>query len=185
TPRSFLLSLQKKYTSFFCPSFLDHLKQSQVINTLRRLETRLFIVDEIQHILAGNRLKQRQFLNVLKYLSNELMLPLVGAGIKTAFNAIKHDEQLYRRFDSITLPLWEMDEEYLRLLLSFERLIPLKLPSNLGEEKLASILLTMSKGNIGVLAKVLQKAAIQVIRNRQECISVALLEKLDWLSGFE
>lgn len=160
-------------------------KQRQVINTLRHLETRLLIIDEIQHVLAGSQAKQRQFLNVLKYLSNELMLPLIGAGIRTAYNAIQHDEQLNSRFESIDLPRWKMDEEYLRLLLSFESLIPLKMPSNLAEEKLAHKLLLMSKGNIGVLAIILQKAAVYAIRTHEERISLSLLDKLDYSPSFD
>lgn len=154
-------------------------KQRQVINTLRSIETRLLIIDEIQHILAGNQTKQRQFLNVLKYLSNELMLPLVGAGIGTAFNAIRHDEQLASRFEAIGLPRWKMGEEYQRLLLTFERLLPLKRASNLADEKIADKLLTMSRGSLGELAKILQEAAIQAIHTKEEHISLSLLGKLE------
>jgi type II secretory pathway predicted ATPase ExeA len=160
-------------------------KQRQVINTLRHLETRLLIIDEIQHVLAGNRTRQRQFLNVLKYLSNELMLPLVGAGIGTAFNAIRNDEQLASRFEPIGLPRWKMGEEYLRLLLTFERLLPLKKPSNLAEEKLAYKLLSMSEGNLGELTKILQRAAIQAIHMQEERISLAMLGQLDYSPNTE
>jgi type II secretory pathway predicted ATPase ExeA len=154
-------------------------KQRQVINTLRGLETRLLVIDEIQHVLAGNQTKQRQFLNVLKYLSNELMLPMVGAGIRTAFNAIQHDEQLASRFEPIGLPRWKMGEEYQRLLLTFERLLPLKRPSNLAEEKMAYKLLSMSKGSLGEIAKILQWAAIQAIHTQEERITLSLLGQLD------
>ncbi len=165
-------------------------KQRQVINTLRRLETRLLIIDEIQHVLAGNQTKQRQFLNVLKYLSNELMLPLVGAGIGTAFNAIQHDEQLASRFEPIGLPRWRMGEEYIRLLMTFERLLPLQKPSNLSEEKLAYKLLSLSEGSLGELTNILQRAAIQAVDTKEEYISLGLLGKLDYstrsdLSNYE
>ncbi|QKG51823.1 TniB family NTP-binding protein [Hymenobacter sp. BRD67] len=165
-------------------------KQRQVINTLRRLETRLLIIDEIQHVLAGNQTRQRQFLNVLKYLSNELMLPLVGAGIGTAFNAIQHDEQLASRFEPIGLPRWRMGEEYIRLLMTFERLLPLQKPSLLSEEKMAYKLLSMSEGSLGELTTILQRAAIQAVDTKEECISLKLLGKLDYstrsdLSSYE
>ena len=97
---------------------VDH-KQQQVIHMLRHMEVKLLIIDEIQHLLAGNQTKQRLFLNVLKYLSNELMIPLVCAGIRTAFNAIQSDEQLASRFEPVALPKWTVGDEYFRLLLSF------------------------------------------------------------------
>jgi len=180
TERSFYhMLLDATGTPFRMADLVDR-KQRQVINTLRRLETRLLIIDEIQHVLAGNQLKQRQFLNVLKYLSNELMLPMVGAGIGTAFNAIQHDEQLASRFEPIGLPRWKMGNEYLRLLLSFENLLPLKKQSYLAETKLAHKLLGLSEGSLGELAKILQQAAVQAIQTEQERISVALLKKLDY-----
>lgn len=160
-------------------------KQRQVINTLRRLETRLLIIDEIQHILAGNQSKQRQFLNVLKYLSNELMLPLVGAGIGTAFNAVQHDEQLASRFEPVGLPRWKMSAEYIRLLMTFEQLLPLKKPSNLAEGKLAYKLLGLSEGSLGELTNILQRAAIQAVAEKEECISLSLLGKLDYSTQSE
>ncbi|NAW50117.1 hypothetical protein GNY06_01505 [Elizabethkingia argentiflava] len=48
------------------------------------------IIDEINHVLAGTISKQRLFLNVIKYLSNELNIPLVCSGTKLAFNAIQN-----------------------------------------------------------------------------------------------
>jgi superfamily II DNA or RNA helicase len=36
----------------------------------------MLIVDEIHHLLAGSATRQRQFLNVLKYLGNELKIPI-------------------------------------------------------------------------------------------------------------
>lgn len=180
TERSFYHSLLDVTGTPFRTADLVDRKQRQVINTLQRLETKLLIIDEIQHVLAGNQLKQRQFLNVLKYLSNDLMLPVVGAGIRTAFNAIQHDEQLASRFEPIGLPPWKMGEEYLRLLTSFERLLPLKKPSKLAEEKLAYKLLSLCEGSLGQLAIILQKAAIQAIQTQQEHISLALLKQLDY-----
>lgn len=38
------------------------------------------MIDEIQHLLAGPYTKQRTCLNALKYLGNELCVPLVGIG---------------------------------------------------------------------------------------------------------
>ena len=155
-------------------------KQQQVIHILQQMEVKLLVIDEIQHVLAGNQTKQRLFLNVLKYLSNELMIPLVCAGVRTAFNAIQHDEQLANRFEPIALPKWTIGEEYLRLLMSFEQLLPLKKPSDLIDDALAYKLLSMSEGTIGELSKVLKQAALLAIENGIERITLPLLNKLDY-----
>lgn len=155
-------------------------KQRQVIHTLRHLGVRMLIIDEIQHVLAGSQAKQRLFLNVLKYLSNELMIPLVCAGIRTAFNAIQHDEQLANRFEPVALQSWSMGDEYRRLLLSFELLLPLQHPSNLVDDVLAYKLLDMSEGRLGELARILRLAAVQAIDEKSECITLNGLSRLDY-----
>ena len=157
-------------------------KQLQVIHVLRHLEVKLLIIDEIQHVLAGSLAKQRLFLNVLKYMANELMIPLVCAGIRTAFNAIQHDEQLANRFEPVALPKWVPGEEYSRLLLSFEQLLPLRKASNLMEDALAHRLLAMSEGTIGELAKLLRAAAMKAIDSGTERITLPLLGQTAYIS---
>jgi hypothetical protein len=51
-------------------------KLFQAINIFKRLKTRLIILDEIHNIIAGSTTKQRQFLNALKYLCNELKVSI-------------------------------------------------------------------------------------------------------------
>lgn len=157
-------------------------KQRQVLQVLRHLEVKLFVIDEIQHVLAGTMNKQRLFLNVLKYLSNELMIPFVGSGIRTALNAIQHDEQLANRFEPMLLQRWSMGEDYLRLLLSFEQMLPLRKPSNLIEDDIAYKLLAMSEGLLGEVSRILKRAAVSAIDNQSECITVELLDKLGYHS---
>jgi type II secretory pathway predicted ATPase ExeA len=152
-------------------------KQQQVIHILRQLEVRVLVIDEIHHILAGNQNKQRLFLNVLKYLSNELMIPLVCAGIRTAFNAIQQDEQLANRFEPVVLPPWTLGKEYLRLLLSFEQLLPLRNASNLAADDIAHKILSMAEGKLGEISKVLRLAAVAAIHSKRECITLSLLSK--------
>ena len=48
----------------------------------------MLIIDDVQHVLAGPTLKQRHFRNVIKYLGNELQIPIVGVGTRDAFNAL-------------------------------------------------------------------------------------------------
>jgi hypothetical protein len=74
----------------------------------------------IHHLLAGNSVRQKWFLNVIKHLENELKLPIIAVGAQDAFNAISTDPQLANRFEPAVLPRWHYDREFLRLLMSFE-----------------------------------------------------------------
>lgn len=160
-------------------------KQFQAIRILKRLQTRMLMIDEIHHILAGTQNKQRHFLNTIKYLGNELQIPIVGIGTRDAFNAIQTDPQLANRFEPAVLPRWEMNTEYLRLLASFERMLPLRCPSNLADPTLALKLLAMSEGIIGELSAILIKAAVKAIETGTEHVSVKLLGSIDWVQPSE
>lgn len=156
-------------------------KQFQVLNALRRIGVRLLILDELHNLIAGNLNKQRAFLNTLKYLSNDLKIPIVGVGTNDALIAISTDPQLANRFEPTKLPRWEIGSEYLQLLASFERMLPLKKPSNLTDESLAIKLLSMSEGLIGELAAILAKAAEVGIRKNTEKIDLKILKQIPWV----
>ena len=95
-------------------------------------QTKMLIIDEIHHILAGHIRLQSVFLNALKYLSNELRAPIVAVGTKDALRAIQTDPQMANRFEPAPLAKWVLDEEFRRLLASLERVLPLQRPSGLA-----------------------------------------------------
>jgi type II secretory pathway predicted ATPase ExeA len=156
-------------------------KQSQVLRLLQLIDLQMLIIDEIHNIVTGPVSKQRQFLNVLKYLSNALQIPLVGLGTKEALRAIQADPQLANRFTPVALPPWRMGREFLRLLASFEQVLPLRQPSRLIEERLARTLLALSEGSLGELAALLTAAAIYAIRSGIEQINEKVLADLNWI----
>ncbi len=179
--RFFNAILERLFAPFKPNDRLDR-KQYQVLKLLRYVELKVLVIDEIHHILAGSMHKQRAFLNVIKYLGNELQIPIVAVGTKDAFRAIQTDPQLANRFDPALLPKWKLDNDYLRLLVSFERLLPLQNPSNLHSNELSRQLFVMSEGYIGELARLISQAATQAIRNDQEQIDVGLLQSLNWVA---
>jgi Bacterial TniB protein len=160
-------------------------KQFQVLKILRRVQVQIIIIDEIHQIVAGKLGTQRQFLNTIKYLGNELLIPIVGVGTYEAFNALQTDPQLANRFEPTVLPRWEQGQEYLRLLASFERMLPLKQPAHLTKEELAFKLLSMSEGTIGELSALLTRAAIRAIEKRTETITPKLLDGIGWIRPSE
>jgi hypothetical protein len=156
-------------------------KRSQVKIISKAIGLRLLILDEIHNMLAGNRSQQSGFRNTVRYLGNQLRIPIAAVGIEEAFNAIESDPQLANRFEPIEIPKWEINEDYLKLLASFEAMLPLWLPSNLSETSLALKLLSMSEGLIGEISSVLTKAAVEAIKNGDECINAKLLDSIDWI----
>lgn len=147
----------------------------QVTRILRKVGTRILIIDEIHHVLAGGHVTQRVFLNMIKYLSNDLQIVIIASGIRDALSAINTDKQLANRFEPAVLPRWTMGEDYLRLLSSFEAILPLRKPSGLTQEEKAMKILSMSGGTIGEISTILKKAAVQAILTKKEYIDIHLI----------
>lgn len=158
------------------------MRQQRVIHLLKKVELKVLIIDEIHHLLSGTMAKQRSFLNVIKYLANELRISIVCCGTREAFNAIQTDPQLANRFEPKVLQKWKFDEEFLRLLASFERILPLKEPSFLIENSIASLILSKSEGLIGEISKVLELATILAIESGVEKINKNILDNIDYIS---
>jgi type II secretory pathway predicted ATPase ExeA len=183
--RRLYLSILDGLHAPYSPSGLIASKMTQAMTLLRKVGVRMLIIDEIHHLMAGHLDKQRHFLNVLKYLSNELLISVVGVGIKDALRAIQTDRQLVSRFDPIGLPRWTLDREFRMLLMSFEQVLPLRNPSNLAGKELATALFSMSEGTIGELANLLSVAAATAIRTGQEQIDLAVLKQIGWIRPSE
>lgn len=138
---------------------------------LRRVGVRILVIDELHNVLAGRADVRREFLNLLRFLGNELRIPLVGVGTREAYLAIRSDDQLENRFEPMTLPLWEANADLSSLLASFSSSFPLRMHSNLATEDMARYLLTRSEGTIGELASLLTEAAVAAVDSGEESIN--------------
>jgi len=160
-------------------------KQFQAIKLLREVGLKMLIIDEIHHMLAGSMAKQKAFLNVIKYLGNELEVPIVGVGTRDAFRAIQTDPQLSNRFDHALLPRWANDDDFRRLLATFEQVLPLRYPSVLIEASLADKIYAMSEGFLGEISRLLVDSAVAAVERGQERIDKRILDSIDWVPPSE
>lgn len=147
-------------------------KLMQLLDILPRIQTKVLMVDELNALLAGSVTKQRFFLNMLKYLSNELQICIVAAGTAEAEHAVRSDAQIQSRFPLRTLPRWQEGEDFRKLLYSFEYVLPLKHPSEIYRGEISSKLYGMSEGVIGEVAKILRSAAKYAIKTKEDCITM-------------
>lgn len=151
-------------------------KQDMAMRMLRATNVRLLVIDEVHNILSGSRDQQRRFLNLLRWLGNELQIPLVAVGTSEALRAIQSDDQLANQFTPFSLPPWRHDAEYLRLLNTLEALLPLRERSGLEEPALAQKLLNAAEGILGEIVNLVTTAAVAAVVAGEERI---LIEKID------
>jgi hypothetical protein len=153
------------------------IKLSRLQRLLRELDTRMLVLDEFHHALAGSATRQRKFLNALKYLGNELRIPIVLAGIPEGLNALQIDPQIANRFEPTFLPRWTAGEEYDRLLATAESVLGLRKASNLPGVTLSKKILEESEGLIGEMMRLLRSLAKQAIETGDERITIDSMSK--------
>lgn len=150
-----------------------------VEKTLKAINLKVLIIDEIQHLISGSTNKHRDCMNALKFLSNDLQISLVGAGIKTAHYALANwDQQLENRFKPVLLPQWSFGPELAQLLMSIEQVLPLRKPSNLGKPEIVQLVADLCDGKIGEIWTLLGVAAFKAIDSSKEFIDLELLKSV-------
>ena len=148
-----------------------------VYNLLKRINVRILIIDELHNMLSANASRQREMLGLLRFIGNELCMPMVCLGTQEARDAIRSDPQLENRFEPIFLPFWKNDLAFCNLLASYEISLPLRKVSNLTEDHLRNEIFIKSDGMIGEISAILEKAAIIAIRTGEERITLDIVKK--------
>jgi len=152
-------------------------REMAVTRLLRRVRCRALIIDEVQDVLAGSNSEQRRTLDAIKYVMNELGLPVLAFGTAAAETAFKSDVHLDARFKRFTLPLWTADTALESFLRSVERQLPLRKPSQFYTKVAMDFLIQHSGGSLDGIMTLLRHAAVLAILTGEERITFRLLEK--------
>ncbi len=131
---------------------------------------RMLILDEINHMLACTPRQQRIFLNTIRYLANDLSIPLICTGNHEARAALLTDAALADRFDMLELVRWQHDEQFRLLMVTLAAIIPLKQPSPLADEEFGIKVLELTDGNTGRIFRLIENLAIRAIGQGRETI---------------
>lgn len=184
-PTRFYLAMLAALGTPTRPRSRVHELEQQAVTLLRATGVRMLIIDELHNVLAGRDNVRREFLNLLRFLGNELRIPLVGVGTREAYLAIRSDAQLENRFHPMTLPIWTNDTDTRSLLASFTASFPLRAPSHLTSTEMTDYLLTRCEGTIGELATLLTAAAVTAIEAGEESITSQVLTQTAYFGPTE
>jgi hypothetical protein len=155
------------------------------LRLLREVNVKVLIIDELHNIFGAKENVRRQFLNLIRFLGNELRIPIVGVGTRDAYLAIRSDPQLENRFEPMPLPVWEEGEDLLKLLSSFCSMMPLKSQSNIATEEMSKYVLSRIDRTIGEIAKLLTAATLVAIESGEEAINQKTLAQAGYKSPNE
>lgn len=144
---------------------------------LRDVDCRLLILDEVQDILLGSEREQQRALEGIKFLMNELSLPILAFGTEKAGHGFSSDPHLHARFSQYTMPTWQADNTLANFLATYERVLPLRKPSNLASKDKLALLAKIGDGVLGKIVTRIQNAALAAIADGSESITLDLLKK--------
>lgn len=152
-----------------------HRLEYRTLTLFRQLQPRVIVIDEVHHLLSGTAREQRQSLNLLKFIANELRVCVVAIGTNDALIAVQTDQQVASRFEPCHLPRWGPTDEFRGFLAAFAKGLPLHAPSDVTDRQCVDMLLSRSNGITGRVTLILARAAEMSIRGRAECINA------DWI----
>jgi hypothetical protein len=135
----------------------------------------MLVIDEIHSLLAATFREQRVLLNAIRFLANDLRIPLVCAGTHEAKQALMTDQQLADRFEAWELPPCQDDPALQQLLASFAAILPLPQASELRDGKIRKRTLVLTEGVMVRICRLLEAAAIQAIETAHEHINLQML----------
>lgn len=157
-------------------------KEMEIKYHFNNLGVKILVIDEIHNILSGSVLRQKAFMNAIKNLNNDLQISIVLVGIKDALNATSTDDQIKSRFRPILLPRWKLDRDFISLLASIEKTLPLKRASNLsGDREMAETILDLSEGLIGEMTTLISDMAAKAIKTGKEKLTAEDVKKSGYI----
>ena len=157
-------------------------RQDSAVRMLHAAGVTCLAIDEVHNLLSGSALQQRRILNLLRWLGNELQIPLIAVGTAEALHAIHSDDQLANRFEPLGLPPWQDDEEFRNLLGTLEAVLPLRRRSDLTKAELARRILCASEGILGEIVAIVTRAAVRAVSTGAERISAKIIEDCGFTS---
>lgn len=152
-------------------------RERMVLKLCRAANLRLLVVDEIQDILTSTARQQRIALDTIKFLMNQLSMPVLALGTAQAPDAMQVDEHLNARFTYRSLPVWKQDVYLVNFLDALERVLPLKQPSQLSSLPITTALLRLSDGVLDPMMRLITYAAAHAVESGTEQITPQLLER--------
>ncbi|WP_447650558.1 TniB family NTP-binding protein [Pseudomonas abietaniphila] len=173
---AFGLPIKRKFSSY------DASKEFTL--TVERQNIRGIVIDEIHDALTLTAFQQKVNLSLLKNLSGDpYNLSVFAFGIDKASEALRLDPQLERRYMQWPLPKWSLNDDFRSFLAGYERVLPLKMASNLWSEESAKRLFELSAGLMDAVAKVIQVCAAEAILSGAEKITVEIIDRAPLLAA--
>ncbi|MFC3676226.1 TniB family NTP-binding protein [Ferrovibrio xuzhouensis] len=156
-------------------------KLGATVSILSKTNVRMVIIDEIHNALTGSHDKRVHFLNTIKYLSNELCVPVVAVGTSLALTTIQTDQQLGSRLEPFKLPKWDADKEFAQFLGRIFLHLKVKPVPAVNSRKFRERFVHMTDGLTGEVWSLALKVAEGMHAKGQEIVDEDIVVETPWV----
>ena len=166
-------------------NMLGSKSESRASKTLRicvmfdALQVKLVGIDEFGFMNVGTPPQQRKALNGLKAFFNDIRRCCVVTTVEEGLNVLQSNQEIANRFEPMFLPPWKYEEhtpdkfsDLSRLLVSYEKFLGLKHPSNLHQPEMAKLIVTQGNAILGHMSELIRRLAKAAIISGKEQILV-------------
>lgn len=175
-------SILRSINAPFAPSWSIARKQDQVLRLLETIGTKVLIVDELHSMLEGKSDQRGIYMNVLKHLSNELRISIVGVGTKQVLRVIQTDQQMGSRFSPFILKKWAYDRSYAVFVVQIAKRAGIQDVDILQREVFLKKLLQKSEGLTGETWTLMCLMIEHAFAENNGKLDVDILDSVDWVA---
>lgn len=136
------------------------------------------VIDELNDALLQPYAQKRTLLSLMRNLSGTLKLCVIAFGNTEACSVLMLDRIIDRRFVQFSINDWEMGQDFVNFIATYEAHLPLKLKSDLSEEELRTLIHTESYGIMDNVVKIMKCLAMDAIDSGVERITLEQFPRL-------
>lgn len=155
--------------------------RSHTIMMLKACRVGTVMMDELHDIQRDSRMNDKiiGFLTFMKNLINETGRPFVVGGTTVVLDIVASDDQIAGRLDSVLRLKPFTLSEFVKVLLAFERMLPLRRQTDFrSSEPMIQAVYTLTQGYIGRLNHLLEDACKIAIETGEERITESTIDRV-------
>ncbi|PHR57995.1 MAG: hypothetical protein COA43_11515 [Robiginitomaculum sp.] len=96
--------------------FVGKKSQAHLLSVLRNISgaagLKLIVIDEFHNLMATSKMKILSSLNFLKWIGNELKVPIIALGTNSCQLLLPYDNQFSERYKQAFLPVWSDGDDF-------------------------------------------------------------------------
>jgi len=157
-------------------------KQDQVLSLLGKLDTKVLVIAEMHNMLDGKVDQRGIYMNVLRHLSNDLQLSIVGVGTTSVLRAVQTDQQLGSRMEPFRLRNWKFGTDYCNFIFNICAHAGISNFDAIRNKAFLDRIHRLSGGLTGETWELMGRLIETAFDNNDGTFDPKMLDKLNWIA---